>query len=790
MPLFGHRNQRRHRTSRFAIETSQGFIPRASAALRDRKVLARLSLVSLAVIVLSIVLEGWTSPFPYRNGDRPDHGILASVDFERINSLETERRRNQAASRVPLHFRSQPLPSKSLRAHLRADFQEILDCDQIETLDPEVAEDFGLIEVPLTAQSSPPESDPTTAFSALRGLLLAVDIAPDAGGQTRAERVEGLLAEFEKLLDVMGSPGIVSPKDVKRQQIDTGQQIAISDDKPGGRTYGLLDVDLLAMMKPAGRIAVAWESMPLLSQVRPQIHNWLLAQVEPTLSYDRSRTEEARRDARDKVDVDLEKWFKGQVLVGSGELIDDAQLSLLRDEYAAAQRSYREDSSNIFFHLQWIRLGTVVLMLIILAGINGAYLIRSEPQLVRSFARLTVYLTSIIVAVGLARWAAAHPDVRAEIVPVVVTSMIFAIAYNQMMAVLVAFTISLLVTLSTVGQLSHFVLMMSVSATAVIPLTEVPSRSSLIKVGFLTGLAWIVVSCGLAVLNSPSPQYLWSDGQFFSHALIGAAWCLGAGGLVACSLPFIEKTFGVVTDISLLEMSDVSHPLLQELVRRAPGTYNHSITVASMAESAAEAIGANGLLVRVGAYFHDIGKMLKPEYFIENITEGKKSRHEDLNPAMSTLIIIGHVKDGVDLGLEHHLPPPLIDFIEQHHGTTLVQYFYHEARKQAEGDEDHRTDAEESSFRYPGPKPQTREAGVMMLADAVESASRTLSDPTPKRIETLVHKITMDKLLDGQFEESPLTLRQIHTIEESLVQSLTAIHHGRIKYPEQQRSAS
>jgi hypothetical protein len=190
-------------------------------------------------------------------------------------------------------------------------------------------------------------------------------------------------------------------------------------------------------------------------------------------------------------------------------------------------------------------------------------------------------------------------------------------------------------------------------------------------------------------------------------------------------------------------------------------------------------------MVRVGAYYHDIGKMLKPQYFVENMTEGQTSRHEHLAPAMSTLIIIGHVKDGVDLAHQHNLPQPLVDFIEQHHGTTLVEYFFREATRKAEGEPDHKTDAEESSFRYPGPKPQTREAGVLMLADAVESASRTLSDPTAKRIEGLVHEITMKRLLDGQFDESSLTLTEIHTIEESLTKSLIGIYHGRIKYPEQ-----
>ncbi|MCA9061883.1 MAG: HDIG domain-containing protein, partial [Planctomycetaceae bacterium] len=248
-------------------------------------------------------------------------------------------------------------------------------------------------------------------------------------------------------------------------------------------------------------------------------------------------------------------------------------------------------------------------------------------------------------------------------------------------------------------------------------------------------------------------------------------------------LPFIENVFGILTDISLLELTAVSHPLLQELARRAPGTYNHSMTVATIAEAAAESIGANGLLTRVGAYFHDIGKMMKPEYFIENMTEGSENHHKSLAPAMSTLIIIGHVKDGVELAEENNLPQPLISFIEQHHGTTLVEYFFHEAARTA--DEDHRTNADESSFRYPGPKPQSRENAVLMLADAVESASRTLTEPTPRRIQSLVHEITMKRLLDGQFDECDLKMDEIRSIEESLIKSLLAAHHGRVKYPSQ-----
>ena len=205
--------------------------------------------------------------------------------------------------------------------------------------------------------------------------------------------------------------------------------------------------------------------------------------------------------------------------------------------------------------------------------------------------------------------------------------MVFAIAFNQVLATLTGFTLALVLTLSTTMRLEQFVVLMSTAATAALPLARVASRSVLIKVGFYAGATYFLTSLGMDIVLSQTLEEAFSNHTFLAHSAWGAGWCLAAGYFVAGSLPFIESAFGVVTDISLLELSDPSHPLLQELVRRAPGTYNHSIAVASMAEAAAEAIGANGLLVRVGAYFHDIGKMLKPQYFIENMQAGTESRH-------------------------------------------------------------------------------------------------------------------------------------------------------------------
>ncbi|MEX2188052.1 MAG: HDIG domain-containing metalloprotein, partial [Pirellulales bacterium] len=369
-------------------------------------------------------------------------------------------------------------------------------------------------------------------------------------------------------------------------------------------------------------------------------------------------------------------------------------------------------------------------------------------------------------------------EFRAEVIPLMLFGMTVAVAYQQDLAMLISAAVALVVVFLAGFGITSFVVLTATVSVAVLLLGRIRSRRKLIYVGLTAGIASALTSLGVNTLAGPTPT---------EPILVASLWC-GLWGLVAAFLmtgllPFIENLFGVQTDLSLIELGDVAHPLLQELVRRAPGTYNHSIMVASIAEAAAEAIGAHGLLVRVGAYFHDIGKMLKPGYFVEN--QGQNgNRHDDLVPAMSTLIIIAHVKDGADLARQHHLPQQIIDFIQQHHGTTLVEYFYGRASAEQRATDPDRP-VDESSFRYPGPKPQTKEAAVLMLSDAVESASRSLVEPAPARIESLVHDIAMKRLLDGQFNACGLTLHELHTIEESLIKSLIAVYHGRVKYPGQ-----
>jgi putative nucleotidyltransferase with HDIG domain len=255
---------------------------------------------------------------------------------------------------------------------------------------------------------------------------------------------------------------------------------------------------------------------------------------------------------------------------------------------------------------------------------------------------------------------------------------------------------------------------------------------------------------------------------------------IGAGFLITGILPVIERLFKVTTSMTLRELNDASHPLLRRLAQEAPGTYQHSLRIADMAEAAADAIGASALLCRVGAMYHDIGKINKPGYFVEN-QGGGPNRHTKLSPAMSLLIIVGHVKDGIEMAREFKLPPSIRQFIETHHGTTLVEYFYHAAkqRRDAEGE----LPPSEFEYRYPGPKPQTREAAILMVCDGVEGAARVLPEPTAVRIEQLVHTMAMKRLMDGQFDECGITLKELHQIEQAISKTLTAIYHGRIAYP-------
>ncbi|MEZ6067604.1 MAG: HDIG domain-containing protein [Planctomycetaceae bacterium] len=643
---------RRTRLSRTVAFRNQGSLwSRLSAAFQDRGVLLRLSICLLAILAMLVATEAWRAPFPFREGDRPPHGIAAKVNFRRINERETEQARSAAEDQAPFIFNNRPELLDPLPQQLRAALGEISRAESIDELDESVRKAFGMYD-PVIGTDGKPILGPFQANSAderFRRLKGAVTMADEL---TARQRIDDIIDDFTKFITPLRQIGIVDPKEVgdRRNRIDEGSRLHIRTAWEGEDAADLFlpQVQLEPRLTDAGDLGKSWLSYPAIpAEIRPALSHWLLRMTPTTMRYDDVETRETKEAARRKIADIYDEYTAGDRLVMPGEMVTLDSLTLLRAEYRAVE-------DQIGVPARFVRVGVVFFMLVVLAFLQGFYFVWYEPRLAHSLSRLAVYVTATVIAVAIGRWLSYWA--RAEVIPLVVIVMIFAIAFNQVLATLTGFTLALLLTLSTTMQFDQFVILMSTAAATAIPLKRVASRSALIKVGFYAGVTYFLTTCGVDIIQSQTLDESLQKQAMLAHAIWGAGWCLAAGYVVAGSLPFIERMFGVVTDISLLELSDPSHPLLQELVRRAPGTYNHSIAVASVAEAAAEAIGANGLLVRVGAYFHDIGKMLKPQYFIENVHTGDESRHKQLAPAMSTLVIIGHVKDGVDLAEQHHLP--------------------------------------------------------------------------------------------------------------------------------------
>jgi putative nucleotidyltransferase with HDIG domain len=486
---------------------------------------------------------------------------------------------------------------------------------------------------------------------------------------------------------------------------------------------------------------------------------------------DHRRCEQVRHD----VPVVKKPFLPGTLLVERDFAITESQYDLLQLESRAfwqSQGQSRLVSRSVSIFLTFTLLALLVVI----------YVVRFQHGLASSLHKVVGVCALVVLTLVLGLFLCYEVCWHVVLIPLTVTALILTIAYNPPFALLMSLSLTLAMIVTLGGELSDLLVAMGGQATAILTLRSIRTRTRLVEVGIVAGIAYLAMTIATELYSGQTWKLIISDSAW---ALV---WGALAGFLVSGLLPLVERLFNIVTDVSLLELGDGSHPLLQELVRRAPGTYTHSMTVATLAEPCAEAIGANPLLVRVGSYFHDVGKMLKPQYFIEN--QSGENRHDSLEPALSTLIIIGHVKDGVALAEQYRLPRPIIDFIQQHHGTTLVEYFYREALRlhESQGNSPPRIDGQphplEPTFRYPGPKPQTRENGIVMLADAVESSSRALSVPTPGSLRKLVHDLLMKRLLDGQFEESGLTLTELHLVEETLCKGLTALYHSRIKYPE------
>ncbi len=441
--------------------------------------------------------------------------------------------------------------------------------------------------------------------------------------------------------------------------------------------------------------------------------------------------------------------------------------------------SFAEDSGRealVQFH-DVLQVSALMLVLSLLLGI---YVANFEPRLLRQhwqFASLILLILLMTVLVKIVAYLNWSPHLI--VVPVLITAIIINVAYSQRLAIAIGafMTVIGLITLERqLDFLVEFSILLSTGTAmfaTVACLREIRTRSSLILACCLAGVVLFAMVWFMEFWHNMQPDQVMID------SLYGMFGAILVGFFMQGILPLVERIFQTATSMRLLDYSEASRPLLQRLAVDAPGTFHHSWQIGMLAEAAADAIGANGLLCRVGSYYHDIGKINKPHFFVENQGESF-SQHKGLSPTMSKMIIIGHVKDGLEMAQEYKLPRVLHQFIASHHGTTLVEYFYHEATK---GEKDNGLTLNEADFRYPGPKPQNKETGIVMLCDAIEGATRALADPTPSRIEGIVNTLLMKRLLDGQFDECNLTMRELRLIENRLVSTLCGMYHGRIAYP-------
>jgi putative nucleotidyltransferase with HDIG domain len=430
------------------------------------------------------------------------------------------------------------------------------------------------------------------------------------------------------------------------------------------------------------------------------------------------------------------------------------------------------------------RFGAALALVASLNYLFGRYLTHAEPGFLASLRRQVGFYALLLGLVGLGR-VLAHaaaiggaPDWLPVLCPLSVVTLVGRLVHGQRFALELSFYAALLLAVGFLvagypptNVVEVVAVLFSGSMVAVVLATRIRKRSKLVKVGLAIGFVHAITWGALQILVGTFDPV--SVGFVFVHGL-------AVGYLVTGSLPAIEVLFEVLTDIRLLELcNENDQPLLQKLLLLAPGTYHHSFIVGVLAEAAAESVGANPLLCRAGAYYHDIGKMVKPEYFAENLGRGGGSPHDQLEPSMSFLVICAHVKDGLEIGRQYGLHPALLEFIPTHHGTSLVQYFYHRATSRAEHEQ-----IPETSFRYAGPRPKTKETGIVSLADAVEAATRSLDHPSPARIRNRVHEIIMRRMMDRQLDETPLTFADLSRIEDAFVRVLVGIFHVRPEYPQ------
>lgn len=490
------------------------------------------------------------------------------------------------------------------------------------------------------------------------------------------------------------------------------------------------------------------------------------SKLTENIFYDEKETLLRKQKARKAVTPVYEKItiLKDEIIIAKNQRVTKEQISYLQE--LINRLGEEQKHANRFSFIAGLSILSMAFF-----SIEMIYFRLHRRKFFSNFKNLVLIavLTLFIILVSKFVVFSAAPS---YLIPVASVAMCLTILIDYEIATVATVILSLLVGIISGNKLSVTIVSVIGGIVGIYGVKQVRRRSQILSAGLLVGAANFICITAIGLLQNLTHDVFLTDG------LWGVANGIFSSFIVMGILPVLEYSFKITTNVSLLELSDLNHPLLKEMILSAPGTYHHSLIVGNLAEAAADAVGANSMLARVASYYHDIGKMKNADYFAENKIEAE-GRHLKLQPKMSNLIITNHVKEGVELAEKYKLSLPIIDIIKQHHGTSLTFYFYQKALE--EQDE---TVVEEEEFRYQGPKPQTKEAAIVLLADSVEAASRTIPEPTATKIEKLVHRIINNKFIDGQLEECDLTLKDLHKIADSFTRILVGIYHSRVDYPQ------
>ncbi|MGL6193230.1 MAG: HD family phosphohydrolase [Thermoguttaceae bacterium] len=774
-------HQIRTRSERVAgVVASRGHLKQVVNFFKNDLRFPIIIMMLLTNLAICVVIEAWKPPFSYQVFDIPTRDIVCQTPF-RVESLsETDKAKENARMAVPIIYTLDSAPIIQIRDSLINSVITIAQTTKFEDLNPSILTDF--------LPNDPEATEEKKASESLKIYSLIRNALSDEHKLTEfQENLKKSFVVFERDGFLLNPPKnsseqirIIVPNTNNGLSPTTtvqGESPPATDTKtPSEKVVYLYDV----LLNDGNRLRWALAQDFGSGAFSNALFNWVFPKFKNVahsiLRLDVNATTEARNAAVQAVQTEYIYFPRGKVLVPAGTVITPLLLSLLKTEYDLSL-------SELSVPQKTERFSAIFFLLTTPHFLGWVFLYRRERRKPKSLVSSSLVLGFMFLSVLGSRILLHFSDSQGhlDLIPLLIFAQCMAITFSWELSLILSMNLVLaLVFASDCSRFSTFLILSGTMITAVEQLGRLRTRSKLIIVGMVAATLCAGITVASGILEGRQLLALCQE------AFLNAIWTLVASLAMTGLLPFIERPFGILTDMSLLELGDVSHPLLQEMIRRAPATYSHSIQVGSVAEAASDAIGARGLLTRVGAYFHDIGKILKPQCFVENQTG--ENIHDSLEPHMSSIVIVAHVKDGVDLARQHRLPQPLIDLIEQHHGTSLVSYFYGLANRQSK-DNPYGQVADESAFRYAGPKPQTKEAGILMLADAAESAVRSMGDSaTPGRIENMVRQITELKLKDGQFDECGMTLRELKIVENSIINSLIAVRHSRIKYHDQDKN--